>query len=202
MRTNNVAVFAAWKDHYKPIYRKFCVAGLLLGTGFASVSGFAEDSGSDLARFKLSYVEDTLGSSMISEGNFSAAQERLTAGLALHEPYERHTNLCVTLISLQNYQQAGVSCRAAVRYSKPRHQPPVPGVSERRAHKNRRALALSNLGVLYALQGQYERARESLQKSTARYLENTEVGQYNLSVLGKRQAMIDPSTVARSEKGL
>ena len=199
MHSNNWAVFAAGNSHYKPIRRKLPLLGLLLGAACASVSGFAADSTGERARYKLRYIDNTLGSTMISAGDFNAARQQIADGLMLHEPYERHTNLCVTLISLQSYEQAGASCRAAVRYSKPRHhglQAQALGVSERRAHKNRRALALSNLGVLQALKGQYDRARRSLEKSTARYLQNSEVGQYNLSVLSQREGMTSGPNLA------
>ena len=160
MLSNKRAAFAAVKSHYKSINRSLQVPGLLLAAVFASVPGFADDSTGERARYKLGYIDDTLGSAMISAGDFNAAREQIAGGLVLHEPYERHTNLCVTLISLQSYEEAAVSCRAAVRYSKPRHhgvQVQVLGLSERRVHKKRRALALSNLGVLQALQGQYDR---------------------------------------------
>lgn len=205
MFMKNGAVFAVGENQFKQNHRRLPALGLLLGAAFASVPAFADDATSEASRYKLGYVQDTLGSSMIRVGDFNAAQEQLEAGLSLHVPYERYTNLCVTLISLQNYEEAGASCRAAVRHSKPAPgglQARSFGISERRAHKNRKALALSNLGVLQALQGQYEMARESLRKSTARYLQRGEVGQYNLSILAERESQAGPATLARAVDGV
>ena len=96
----------------------------------------------------------------------------------------------------QAYEEAMVPCKAAVRYSKVDFGGMMSRARERKALQSRKALALSNLGVLQALVGQQETARESFEKARARNCPNSGIASYNMSVLDRRDETTGTGSVA------
>ena len=83
MFMKNGAVFAVGENQFKQNHRRLLALGLLLGAAVASLPAFADDATSEASRYRLAYIQDTLGSSMIRVGDFKAAQEQLEASLKL-----------------------------------------------------------------------------------------------------------------------
>ena len=116
-------------------------------------------------QYTLTAIEDSSHGQDVLEGRFELAVAELTSGnKRWQRTFETKTNLCVAYTKLGDFDNAAPACDAAVEAMRTQMRQPSSRLHQlypdRRAISRYLAVALSNRGVLRALSGDSELARE------------------------------------------
>lgn len=134
-----------------------CVSTLLAYAG----NSYGDEERVSAEPFEMSVMEETVGAREILAGEFTAGIERIRMAYVLGGKYDKDTNMCVALTMSQDYDAAENYCMAAKKRSA---IPPRDGLAYM-PRNDRKAMALSNLGVLYALRGDVAAARSCFESA-------------------------------------
>ena len=173
-----------------------CRLGLCLSAmlGFAG-SGYAAADAVEIEKFELTIVEVTLGGNELVAGDPSAAIEKINTALSLDSRYVKSSNLCAAYTAQGEFASAQRHCKAALTLSRS-HRYGLLGVS--RSYTSKRymqAMALNNLGVWHALQGDADQAQVYFKNAAKRSKDLLATSSRNSDVLKLRMG---PATVAGS----
>ena len=140
---------------------------LVLATAFSCTPVFAQDA---QPVYTMTVIVDEAHGQKVAAGKYDRAIAKLTAKKITSDAYSDHTNLCVAYTKTGEIEKATVACEAAV--AAMRKKPIMRSSSFMPTHQvatNRMylALALSNLGVLDAVKGESEAAREKFEEAIA-----------------------------------
>lgn len=120
--------------------------------------------------YTMTVIVDAAHGQKVASGKYERAIEKIAAKKSTRDAYSDHTNLCVAYTKTGEIEKATVECEAAV--AAMRKKPitrsssfmPAQQVAVNRMYL---ALALSNLGVLDAVKGEPEAAREKFEEAIA-----------------------------------
>ena len=159
-----------------------CFAGILAFTS----GGYASDGLVGAEAFELSITEESLGGNEIMAGEYASAIETILTTASLDSKYVKSTNLCAAYTAQKEFSLAESQCNLALHLSK---WDSVGARLDGRAHLSRReknAMALINLGVLHALQGNNQEAREYFDSASRKSRRLKATSQRNINSLDKR----------------
>lgn len=131
-----------------------CMAGMLS----LAFSGYVFGETAAVERFELQIVGNSPGGSEIVAGDYAAAIEQIRTTPSLHSKYVRNTNLCVAYTAQGEFTLAEPTCKAALQAARSTSTGLQNTNRARIANKNDQAMAMNNLGVLRALQGDNQKA--------------------------------------------
>ena len=134
----------------------FFLSGILGFTG----SSYGIDRVALAEKFELVIAEKSFGGEEILAGRTNAAIEKMLETASLSSKYNWNTNLCAAYTAQGNYSIAERHCGLSLKLSKTAHYGVLGNTRSHRAKKDNRAIALNNMGVMYALQGNPDAARE------------------------------------------
>jgi len=127
-------------------------AKLLCGLSIALASAPAW-SDTDKAKYTMAVMSETAYGARIMAGNYAQAIEKINQKAGRYDAFSKGTNLCVAYTKSGELDLAEAACEAAVIAA---------GSQDRNL-----AIALSNRGVLHAVKGQSEQAREDFDAALA-----------------------------------
>ena len=159
-----------------------CLAGVL---GYTT-SSYASDGLVGAEAFELTIRAETLGGSEIMAGQYATAIETILSKSSLESKYVKSTNLCAAYTAQKEFSLAEKQCNLALRLS---NSPNAGAQLDGRAHLSRRegkAMALINLGVLHALQGNSQKAREYFESASRKSKRLKATSERNINSLDKR----------------
>ena len=159
-----------------------CLAGVL---GYAS-SSYASDGLVGAEAFELKITAETLGGSEIMAGEYATAIETILSTASLESKYVRSTNLCAAYTAQKEFGLAEKQCNLALRLS---NSPQAGAQLDGRTYLSRRegkAMALINLGVMHALQGNSQEAREYFESAGKQSKRLRATSERNIVSLDKR----------------
>ena len=168
-----------------------CFSALL---GIAG-SGYAAGDTVEVRKFELTIIEETVGGNDIVAGEFSAAVETINKRLSLDSKYAKSTNLCAAYTAQGEFASAQPHCKAALTLSRSSNVGLINSSRLYTAKRNRQAMALNNLGVWHALQGDADQAQEYFQNAANRSKDLKATSSRNIDVLEMRMGT---ATVASS----
>jgi Tfp pilus assembly protein PilF len=173
-----------------------CRLGLCFPAMLAfAVSGYAAGDTAEVGKFELTIMEVTVGGNELVAGEVSAAVEKINTALSLDSEYTKRNNLCAAYTAQGELASAQPHCEAALTISKSSHHGLL-GLSRSYASKrNMQAMALNNLGVWHALQGDADQAQEYFENAAKRSKDLLATSSRNIDVLELRMR---PATVADS----
>lgn len=164
-----------------------------IGFFFSGILGFATSSygitgAVSTEKFELVITEKTFGGNEILSGNPTAAIEKMLANRSLSSKYNLNTNLCAAYTAQGKYSSAEKHCNLALRFSKSAQY----GMSGRSrtymAKRDSYAIALNNLGVMHALQGNTLDALEYFESASIRSKRLSATADRNIVALEQREA--------------
>jgi hypothetical protein len=144
-------------------------AKLLCGLSIALASAPAW-SDTDKARYTMAVMSETAYGTRIMAGDYAQAIEKITQKEGRYDAFSKGTNLCVAYTKSGELGLAEAACEAAViAASKAKHKRAGGLMAGAVAYSRDRnlAIALSNRGVLRAVKGQSEQAREDFDAAVA-----------------------------------
>lgn len=138
--------------------RAFCLATVLLvGTSIAHA-----DSSQSGSAFTMAVFEDQAYGKNVMSGKYDRAINRLSTR---QTQFESQTNLCVALAKSKNLGAAMAACQSAIialqRQEQNYERRVRHGSVSADAFDSNLSIALSNQGVLLAIAGNYDEAREN-----------------------------------------
>ena len=158
-----------------------CLAGVL---GFVNSSYGSEEEAVQPQKFELNIVESTTGADEILAGNMTGGVGKIHSTLSVDSRYARATNLCTAYTAQGEFASAKEHCKAALHLSRSaNHALTATGYITVRS---RQAMALNNLGVWYALQGNKEEAREHFETAGKKGKRLLATSKRNLHALEQR----------------
>ena len=183
----------------KPIYARTgsALAATITATVFL-LSGALLHAEEGKLYYTLTAIEDVSYGDAVVAGDYRTAIEGiLSSAKGARGGFEAQTNLCVAYTRSGKFEKADASCEAALAaLSRHYDRFAVPGltpVHSRRTHEKYLALALSNRGVLRAVSGKPDRAREDFEKAASlKY--GLDVADVNLAKLGAAEAEQESSS--------
>lgn len=132
----------------------------LLLTAIGTLPGAA--SAHDLA-YRMTTIIDSAHGREVVAGQYDLAIEKIAASRTDGDAFFASTNLCVAYAKSGDMDDAIAACDAAVRHAATVSVDmygDLSRASRARLRNKYQALALSNRGVLYAINGEFARARE------------------------------------------
>jgi Flp pilus assembly protein TadD len=168
-----------------------CFAAML---GFAG-SGYAAGDAVEAGKFELTIVQETVGGNDIVAGEFSAAVEKINTALSLDSKYAKSTNLCAAYTAQGEFAGAQPHCKAALSFSRSSRYGLLGMSRSYTSKRSMQAMALNNLGVWHALQGDADQARAYFKNAASRSKDLVATSSRNIDVLKLR---VGPATVAAS----
>lgn len=162
-----------------------------MGFLFSGILGFVNSSyGLEevvaVEKFELKIIEMTSGADEILAGNITGAIESILTTGSRHSRYDRNTNLCVAYTVQGEYSSAEQHCKLAVRHSRSFGSGIQSNSGSYMAKREKSALALNNIGVLRALQGNTGDAREYFESAT-RSKRMSSAANRNINALEQRE---------------
>jgi Flp pilus assembly protein TadD len=161
-------------------FRTLCEAtGRILLTGMlAAFAPIAQGQESSSA-YVMTVIDDRAAGDQVISGAYDQAIESLTAIVSKRgNGFAASNNLCVAYTKTNNLAQAERACSAALRSSKATYVSWSDVTSKRDFH----AVAVSNRGVLRAVTGDVEQARQDF-KAAMKYSSSVTAPAENLAVL-------------------
>ena len=173
-----------------------CWLGLYFSTmlGFAG-SAYAAEDAVGLGKFELTIMQATVGGNEIFAGDFSAAVEKINTSISGDSKYTKSANLCAAYTAMGEFSSAQPHCKAALTMSRSSRYGVLSLSKPPTSRRNMQAMALNNLGVWHALQGDAEQAEAHFKNAANRSKELMPIPSRNIEVLELR---IGPATVASS----
>jgi len=138
-------------------------------------------------KYELIIYQDSPGESEIIAGKLDRAIETIRTTNTLDSAYDTHTNLCVAYTVQKQFDLAHRYCKAAVRESNSGSSSIQLGYRVPSADKERRAAALSNLGVMHALQGNGSTALRYFEAAARKSSRLAETADRNMDALAQDQ---------------
>ena len=166
-----------------------CFSAML---GFAG-SGYAAGDSAEAGKFELTIVQTTVGGDDIVAGEFSAAVEKINAALSLDSRYAKSSNLCAAYTAQSDFASAKPHCKSALNFSRSSHYRVIGTSSSYTTQRNMQAMALNNLGVWHAMQGEAVQAKAYFERAASRSKDMVATSSRNIDVLELRMV---PDTVA------
>lgn len=160
----------------------FCIAGVM-GIATGSYGGETKVSAE---KYEMQIFEGGVDAEKIVAGHFTAAIEQIQLNELGKSKYERSTNLCVALTLQRDFPAAETECYKAKRYSMRSYATLLSMPYTRLSNREKQAIALNNLGVLKALQGDARDARELFESAKKRSRQLESISQRNLVALAQR----------------
>ena len=163
---------------------------VLLGPVF-SLPAAAEET--TAAVYKMTVIKDEAHGRRVTAGKYELAIDKITrGGVRAKDRFADQVNLCVAYAKTKDIENANASCNAALAGLKKQ---------ETRATRNKRSLlysnyqrnlavALSNRGVLFAVSGDTERAKENFAAAIELQTSVSHIAKSNLERL-KQTALPD-----------
>ena len=168
-----------------------CFAAML---GFAG-SGYAAGDAVEVGKFELTIVQETVGGNDIVAGEFSAAVEKINTALSLDSKYAKSTNLCAAYTAQGEFAGAQPHCKAALTFSSSSRYGLLSMSRSYTSKRSMQAMALNNLGVWHALQGDADQAQAYFKNAANRSKGLVATSNRNIDVLKRR---VGPAAVAAS----
>ena len=162
----------------------FFLAGVL---GFASGS-YGIEGAVSAEKFELVITQESFGGNEILAGNTTAAIEKMLTSASLSSQYNWNTNLCAAYTAEGKYSSAEKHCELALRLSKSANPGILGHTRSYMAKKDRYAIALINLGVMHALQGNTQDALEYFESASTRSKRLSATADRNITALEQREA--------------
>ena len=117
----------------------------------------------EAAAYQMVVFSDRRHGIKVTKGNYAKAIERITSSPERRgEAFETRTNLCVAYTKAGDLDNAVESCDAALAYIQQKERA-LTANGNALMFERYLALALSNRGVLYAVDGDVDRARSSFE---------------------------------------
>lgn len=115
------------------------------------------------AAYQMVVFSDKRHGIKVTKGNYARAIEKITSSPERRsETFETRTNLCVAYTKTGDLDNAVASCDAALAYIQEK-QAALKSSGNELTYERYLSLALSNRGVLYAVDGDVDRARSSFE---------------------------------------
>ncbi len=127
-------------------------------------------SDSDKVKYTMAVMSETAYGNKIMAGNYAQAIEKINQKAGRYDAFSKGTNLCVAYTKSGELELAEEACEAAVVAAGEAKQKRAGGVLAGAVSFDRDrnlAIALSNRGVLRAVKGQDEQAREDFDAALA-----------------------------------
>ncbi|MEH6592445.1 MAG: tetratricopeptide repeat protein [Halioglobus sp.] len=162
-------------------------AAVKVGLCFSGILGFVNSSygleeAVTVEKFELKIVETSFGGDEIMAGDLAEAIEKILTTVSLDSRYEKNTNLCVAYTASGEFSSAEEHCKLALKFSRSVNSGiKNPGLYL--ATKEKHALALNNLGVMRALQGNTGDALEYFESASVKSKRLSLTTTRNISVL-------------------
>jgi tetratricopeptide (TPR) repeat protein len=153
----------------KYLERAGASAKLLCGLSIALASAPAW-SDMDKAKYTMAVMSETAYGAKIMAGNYAQAIEKINQKAGRYDAFSKGTNLCVAYTKSGELELAEVACESAViAASKAKHKRlgSLLAGAVADSHDRNLAIALSNRGVLRAVKGLSEQAREDFDAALA-----------------------------------
>ncbi len=165
--------------HFNRLKRMGAVA-TALGLSLAASTAFAEGKAYEM----VVYSDSPTGKQLLA----GELEEAMDVGASLHvSSFERYNNQCVSLTLAGDHAEAAVACDAAVtaaRRSKGAQRVRFTSRGVMGDVRTKRAMAFTNRGVLRAVQGDLEGAREDFE-TAVNLTSRVEAAPANLATLGE-----------------
>jgi len=170
---------------------KLATLAALLIAATASMPALAHEDRA--VPFTMAVIIDSAHGSKVQVGNYEQAIERITrSGSRTPKSFADQVNLCVAYAKMNDIQKANSACEAAIakvrkldsrmaRIRNARNQ-------EVLAYRSDLALALSNRGVLMAVAGDKERAKQDFLAAIDLQTRNTWIYENNLKRVDQQTA--------------
>ena len=163
-----------------------------MGFLFSGILGFINSSYGleevvTVGKFELKIIEMTSGADEILAGNITGALESILTTGSRHSRYDMNTNLCVAYTAQGEYSSAEQHCKLAVRHSRSFGSGIQSNPGSYMAKREKSALALNNIGVLRALQGNTGDAREYFETASAKSKRMSSTANRNINALEQRK---------------
>ena len=157
--------------------------------GFLLCSASALQAEEQRLYYTLTAIEDVSYGEEVVAGDYDTAIESILSSAKLRRNgFEAQTNLCVAYTRSGDFEKADASCNAALAALGKRSRPATAALLDpsrsRRVRERYLALALSNRGVLRAITGKPELARNDFEQA-AELKFGLDVADVNLAKLGK-----------------
>ncbi|MFT6288396.1 MAG: hypothetical protein ACJA09_003157 [Alcanivorax sp.] len=163
----------------------FCITGMLGPV----VSSFAFGEQVTKEKFEMQVIEYSAGGKEIVAGDYSAAIEALNGRMTLDSKYAKGTNLCVALTMQGEFSAAEGYCQAAKSSSRRQNDSPLDSYIGGLNSRDKEALALNNLGVHHALNGNLLEAQECLEIAVRKGGRYANTSERNMRALEQRMAL-------------
>lgn len=138
--------------------------GVALTFSAIAIIGLSNAGYADPGSLTMGYLDRTLGARQLAAQDYAGTVEVLSPVLSIQTKYEQATNLCVANTMLGQFSKAERQCSKASRYARSQNSIQNYGLTSR----DRRALALNNLGVLRVLQGNNDEAVALFKEAASR----------------------------------
>jgi len=161
-------------------YRMLCnVTGRMFLTGMLAAVAPIAQAQENPAAYVMTVIHDRAAGDQVISGAYGQAIESLTANTAKHSSkFAASNNLCVAYTKTNRLPEAEQACSAALRTSKATYASWYDVNSKRDFY----AVALSNRGVIRAVSGDTEQARQDFRAAT-KFSSTLSAAAENLAVL-------------------
>lgn len=159
-----------------------CFSAILGFAGSAYAAGDAVETG----KFELTVTEATVGGNEIIAGDMSAAIEKINTTISFDSSYEKNSNLCAAYTAQGKFATAKPHCESALKFSKSSHYRVIGSSRSYASQRNRQAMALNNLGVWHAMQGDVVKAQAYFERAASRSQDMVATSSRNIEVLELR----------------
>ncbi len=150
-------------------------------TALAAISADTLAEESKVPPYAMTVLLDKAHGNVIASGSFERAIRKLSGRAKTASQHEQLTNLCVAYAKTKQVDAALESCDAAIDLLKAKqadlYSGPAREASRERVLQSDLSIALSNRGVLFAVTGDYERAREFFQAAIELPADRSKAGQ-------------------------
>lgn len=166
-----------------------CFSAML---GFAG-SGYAAGDAAGIGKFELTIIQTTVGGNDIVAGELSSAVEKINTALRPDSKYAKNSNLCVAYTAQGELASAKPHCKSALNFSRSSRYGMIGTSKSYTSQRNMQAMALNNLGVWHAMQGESEQAQTYFELAASRSKDMVGTTSRNIDVLERRMT---PDTIA------
>ena len=150
-------------------------------TALAAISADTLAQESDVPPYEMTVLLDQAQGNAIASGSFERAIRKLSGSAKTANQHVTLTNLCVAYAKTKQVDSALQACDAAIDLLKAKQADQYFGhprkASRERVLQSDLSIVLSNRGVLFAVTGDYERARESFEAAIELPANRSKAGQ-------------------------
>lgn len=138
-------------------------------------------------KFELVVFSNIAGGSELVSGDLDGAIEKFNAASLPRRGDTKHTGLCAAYTAAGEFASAEKHCRAAISISSAaRNSMLISQFSSRAARRENEAVALNNMGVLLALQGEPEKALKYFRAAGNKSARLSKTSSRNMDALEQR----------------